>query len=107
MRNVARSSLDPFCCRMPFRPQAHRLNFGVEKMKLVARSVFAVLSLFVVLVSGPASLAQTANTGIVVGTVTDKASAVVPDAKVELVNAATNDTRSVMSNSSGQFAFPN
>lgn len=51
--------------------------------------------------------AQTATTAIVLGTVSDKGSAVVPDAEVELVNAATNETKTVKTNSSGQYAFPN
>ncbi|HLZ92634.1 MAG TPA: carboxypeptidase-like regulatory domain-containing protein [Candidatus Acidoferrum sp.] len=51
--------------------------------------------------------AQTATTAIVLGTVSDKGSAVVPDAEVELVNAGTNETKTVKTNSSGQYAFPN
>jgi hypothetical protein len=76
-------------------------------MKLVARFALAVLSLSLVLWGPARSAAQSANSGIVVGTVMDKAAAVVPDAKVELVNNATNETKTVTTNSSGQFSFPN
>src|SRR5215510_2124747 len=50
--------------------------------------------------------AQTANTAIVLGTVTDPAGAVVPDAKAQLTNTATNETKEAMTNSAGQFTFP-
>src|SRR5207237_1386400 len=50
--------------------------------------------------------AQTANTGLVLGTVTDPAGAVVPDAKAQLTNVATNEIKEMMTNSAGQFTFP-
>jgi hypothetical protein len=62
--------------------------------------------LMVVLLSAAPSWAQTANTGLVLGTVTDPAGAVVPDATAELTNTATNENKSVTTNSSGQFVFP-
>ena len=76
-------------------------------MKLSVR--FAFLGLVFSLVLWPAAPAagQSSNSGIVVGTVMDKAAAVVPDAKVELVQTATNETKTATTNSSGQFAFPN
>src|SRR6266404_3055433 len=68
---------------------------------------FTLVGLVLLAICGETPVAaQTANTAIVLGTVTDKAAAVVPDAKVELVNLATNDTKTVITNSSGQFAFP-
>src|SRR6266404_1115943 len=68
---------------------------------------FTLVGLVLLAICGKTPVAaQTANTAIVLGTVTDKAAAVVPDAKVELVNLATNDTKTVTTNSSGQFAFP-
>jgi len=68
---------------------------------------FTLVGLVLLAICGETPVAaQTANTAIVLGTVTDKAAAVVPDAKVELVNLATNDTKTVTTNSSGQFAFP-
>lgn len=39
-------------------------------------------------------------------TVTDPGGAVVPDATAELINAATNETKSVTTNSAGQYVFP-
>lgn len=50
--------------------------------------------------------AQTASTAIVLGTVTDPGGAVVPDAKAQLTNIATNETKEMMTNSAGQFTFP-
>jgi len=50
--------------------------------------------------------AQTANSGAVLGTVVDAKGGVVPDASAELVNAATNDTKTAITNASGQYVFP-
>ncbi len=50
---------------------------------------------------------RSSNSGIVLGTVTDKANAVVPDATVDLVNTATNDTKTTTTGASGQYIFPN
>src|SRR2546421_4512207 len=72
--------------------------------KLTKLEVASVL--LVALVSAVPAWAQTANTAIVLGTVMDKANAVVPDASVELVNTATNDTKTATSNGSGQYVFP-
>ncbi len=62
--------------------------------------------LLVALLSAVPAWAQTANTGLVFGTVTDPAAAVVPDAKALLTNTATNQTRETVTNSAGQFTFP-
>ncbi len=62
--------------------------------------------LVVVLLSAIPAWAQTANTGLVFGTVTDPAGAIVPDAKAQLTNTATNQTRETVTNSAGQFTFP-
>jgi hypothetical protein len=51
--------------------------------------------------------AQTSNSALVLGTVTDPGGAVVPDANAELSNATTNETKSVTTNSAGQYIFPN
>lgn len=75
-------------------------------MKLFVRSTFASLFLLITILAGIPASAQNANTGTVLGTVMDKAAAVVPDAKVELVNPATNETKTATTNSSGQYAFP-
>jgi Carboxypeptidase regulatory-like domain len=66
-------------------------------------SVFVLLAAFL---SAVPAWAQTANTGLVFGTVTDPAGAVVPDAKVQLNNTDTNETKETNTNSAGQFTFP-
>jgi hypothetical protein len=65
--------------------------------------VFVLLAVF--LSAGP-TWAQTANTAIVLGTVTDPGGAVVPEAKAQITNTATNETKETVSNSAGQFSFP-
>jgi hypothetical protein len=75
-------------------------------MKFSARFAIGFV-LMVVLLSAVPAWAQTANTAIVLGTVTDPAGAVVPDATVNLTNTATNETKTVTTNSSGQYVFPN
>jgi hypothetical protein len=74
-------------------------------MKFSARfSIGFVLA--VVLLSAIPAWAQTANTALVLGTVTDPAGAVVPNAKAQLINIATNETKEMETNSAGQFTFP-
>lgn len=65
--------------------------------------LFVLLTVF--LWAAPAG-AQTANTGLVLGTVTDPAGAVVPEAKVQLTNTDTNESKELVTNSAGQFTFP-
>lgn len=74
-------------------------------MKIFKHVAIAFVFLAAFLSTAPA-WAQTADTGIVLGTVTDPAGAVVPDAKAQLANIATNETKEVMTNSAGQFTFP-
>ncbi|MGC2830160.1 MAG: carboxypeptidase-like regulatory domain-containing protein, partial [Candidatus Acidiferrum sp.] len=76
-------------------------------MKLFIRSLFAALLVFGALSLGIAAEAQTSNSGIVLGTVIDKANAVVPDATVELTNTATNETKTTTTGASGDYVFPN
>jgi hypothetical protein len=52
------------------------------------------------------AVAQTATTGAIVGSITDKNGAVVGSADVELTNAATNQSLKVKSNEDGQFVLP-
>jgi len=75
-------------------------------MKFSARFSIGFI-LAVVLLSAAPSWSQTANTGIVLGTVVDAKGGVVPDAKVDLTNAATNETKTVQTNGAGQYVFPN
>jgi Carboxypeptidase regulatory-like domain len=51
--------------------------------------------------------AQTAGTGIVVGTVTDPSGAAVPEAVVTLTDTATNSERTSTTNATGRYNFPN
>lgn len=53
-----------------------------------------------------AAWSQTANTGAVLGTVTDPGGAVVPEARVVLTNVGTNESKEAVTNSSGQYTFP-
>jgi hypothetical protein len=76
-------------------------------MKLFVRFLFAALLVLGALSLGIAAEAQSTNSGIVLGTVTDKGGAVVPDAAVDLTNTATNDTKTTVSGASGQYVFPN
>lgn len=50
--------------------------------------------------------AQTADTGAVIGTVTDSSGAVVPGADVEIAREATNEARRFITNDAGQYNFP-
>jgi hypothetical protein len=76
-------------------------------MKLLSRFLFAVLLVFGVLSLGIAVEAQTSNSGLVQGTVTDKGGAVVPDATVELLNTATNETKTTTTAGAGEYTFAN
>jgi carboxypeptidase family protein len=50
--------------------------------------------------------AQSANTGTVIGVATDPSGAVVPGARVELQDVTTGLSRTVLTNSAGQYFFP-
>jgi hypothetical protein len=76
-------------------------------VKFLLRILCAALLVIGSLSGAIAAKAQTSNTGIVLGTVTDKAGAVVPDATVDLVNTATNETKTVTTNAAGEYVFPN
>src|ERR1700761_4907699 len=64
------------------------------------------LSVLFLLGSGIAS-AQTATSGVVLGSVNDPSGASIPGATVQLSNTGTNATISQSSSSSGQFSFGN
>ncbi|MGB8523035.1 MAG: carboxypeptidase regulatory-like domain-containing protein [Candidatus Acidiferrales bacterium] len=70
-------------------------------MNLMRKS-FLTLFLFAVL----APLALADATGVIRGTVTDKTGAAIPDATVEIVQVATNYTRTVTTNGTGSFEAP-
>jgi len=66
-----------------------------------------ITGLFLILSTiSPLANAQTASTGIVLGNVTDPGGSSVPDAKVELINTATNEKREAVTNSAGQYILP-
>src|SRR5258708_39662118 len=75
-------------------------------MKLVVRSTFAGLLILITVLAAIPAAGQTSDTAIVLGTVTDPGGAVVPDATVDLTNAATNDTKTITTNSSAQYLLP-
>ena len=52
------------------------------------------------------SLAQSASTGAIAGTVRDQTGAVVPKAEVTIRNVASNETRQVTTQPDGVFVFP-
>jgi hypothetical protein len=62
-----------------------------------------VVIMLAALLSAP--LAEAQITGTLSGTVTDQSGAVIPKAKVTLVNQVTQDTREATSNGSGYFSF--
>src|SRR5215472_16525752 len=74
-------------------------------MKVSSKIAIVGVSLALLLSAIPAA-AQTANTALVLGTVTDPGGAVVPDAKAQLTNTETNEVKETTTNSAGQFTFP-
>src|SRR6266571_8211004 len=74
-------------------------------MKILKSFAIACVLLAALFSAAPA-WAQTSSTALVLGTVTDPGGAVVPDAKVELINTGTNEKRDMMTNSAGQYTFP-
>jgi hypothetical protein len=73
-------------------------RYGVESI-----SVFVVLIFIALIKTGPAS-GQTVY-GSIVGTVTDRSGAVVPDAAVKATQIETNETRTVATNGSGVYTL--
>src|SRR2546430_4493964 len=76
-------------------------------MKIFVRLAIASALIIGAAAGGNSTAAQTANTGVVLGTITDPGGAVIPDATVDLINSATNETKTITTNSSGQYTFPN
>lgn len=66
--------------------------------------LFAVLTIIVL--SALTGWAQTATTGTVIGSVTDKNGAVLSGAEVALTNKATNQSVKAITNDEGQYVFP-
>ena len=68
---------------------------------LTTRWAFAVIGALLIATPGVAQLI----TADILGTVTDAAGAVVPNAKVTVVNTATSATRTLQTNGSGDYVF--
>ncbi|HKE26985.1 MAG TPA: carboxypeptidase-like regulatory domain-containing protein [Bryobacteraceae bacterium] len=66
---------------------------------------FLAGALAIFLLSATSAVSQTMTTGDVVGVVSDVTGAIVPNAKVTIRFTDTNETRSVVANSSGQYRF--
>jgi hypothetical protein len=76
-------------------------------MKLTVRVLFAALLVLGVLSLAIAAEAQTSDSGLVQGTVTDKGGAVVPDATATLLNLATNEAKNATTNAAGEYVLAN
>ncbi|HXG92751.1 MAG TPA: carboxypeptidase regulatory-like domain-containing protein [Blastocatellia bacterium] len=78
-------------------------------MKTVAVKIAKILSLSIIwlLLTAPASVfSQTASTGALAGTVSDSNGAVVPDAQVKVINEATGESRTAMTQGNGGYLVP-
>src|ERR1043166_8653517 len=75
-------------------------------MEFVSRILIAFSFLFLAAAPFRPASAQTANTAVVLGTVTDIKGGPVPDAQVDLTNTATNESRTTPTNEAGQYVFP-
>jgi Carboxypeptidase regulatory-like domain len=76
-------------------------------MKVCVRLLFVLLVVIGGLSLGAAANAQSSDSALVQGTIVDKGGAVVPDAAVTAVNAATNETRTTTTTASGEYAIAN
>ncbi len=78
------------------------LSSSDPRLRFVSMRTVAV-ALFVFALCLPSLHAQT--TGTLLGTVSDQSGAVLPNAKVTLLNEATQDTRETVANEAGRFTF--
>ena len=76
-------------------------------MKTLSASMARLLPLLALIAVAICAHAQSGNAGILRGTVTDPAGAVVPGATVHLRNAVSGLNRTTSTDSAGQFSFPN
>ena len=72
------------------------------------KAVLGPLAFFLLVILGVCSIAssQTATTGGIIGTVKDQQGAVIPGAAVKGINLGTNEARSVVTTSSGEYSLP-
>lgn len=80
-------------------------SISMKKFTAVSFCMLAALC-FLLLAACPRLAAQTANAGVVLGTVTDASGAVVPGVGVDLTNTATGITTHQTTNGKGQYLFP-
>src|ERR1700758_2048406 len=97
-----------FAIRFPLSLRAEAGNFS--RIQIVDRTRFslsiAAVALLLALIASPGPLAaQNIITGGLTGTVTDPSGAVLPNAMVNLKNAATGETNSATTNDSGIYVF--
>ncbi len=77
-----------------------------QQGEILMKRIFVLGALTAFLCAGQFGLAQTANTGALVGTVTDASGAVVPGAQVVATNHATGQAIAVASNARGYYQVP-
>lgn len=73
--------------------------------QIINKRAYVLLALTSMLFSTISAMAQ--STGTITGTVSDPSNAAIPDAKVTVTNVGTGQSRSVQTNESGVFLFPN
>lgn len=66
----------------------------------------ALLALLAALLISLSSLAQTATTGAIIGTITDASGAVIANAEVELTSVGSTQSTKQVTNDAGQYIFP-
>lgn len=88
----------------PIRNLVGKLQGGFPNMR---KSLSILLVVLVSAAFASLVLAQTAGTGVIVGTVTDPTGATVVGATVTVTDIATNAVRNATTNESGRYDFPN
>ncbi len=71
----------------------------------ISRGIVLICMVALSLALVPWAMAQNINTATILGVVTDQTGAVMPNAKVELVDVATGMVRSASTNESGRYSF--
>ena len=80
---------------------------GCSSRKLLAIAELTAVVILLVAFAAVSTLAQTASSGTVIGTITDQSGAVVPDATITITDLTTNSTAKTATNSAGHYVFPN
>ena len=86
--------------------RAASLSFRAAHRSFSAHLIRIAAVLLGVCVLSTYAIAQTASTGALAGTVTDPSDAVVPGATIKVVNTATGDTHTFVSQSNGSYLAP-